>query len=175
MLEIDETFTTIWLSRSSEVRVKVRRLPHSPFGTIIKIVPKGDWGHLLTLTLISDDRYCSYFRLTPLQTRGTCSWWALLDGQTDRQTDWTQSAVSHRSTCSGWLHGQCRLWRWWCCRKAGTFVTVRCRRTPAADDRWRGCSLRGQLATTGAGPRQLPTGRRHLTNVIHRHNTRSHP
>jgi len=25
MLEVDETFTTIWLSRSSEVRVKVRR------------------------------------------------------------------------------------------------------------------------------------------------------
>jgi len=34
MLEIDETFTTIWLSRPSEVRVKVRRWPQSPLGTI---------------------------------------------------------------------------------------------------------------------------------------------
>jgi len=34
MLEVDETFTTIWLSRSSEVRVKVRRWPQSPIGTI---------------------------------------------------------------------------------------------------------------------------------------------
>jgi len=30
ILEVDETFTTIWLSRSSEVRVKVRRWPQSP-------------------------------------------------------------------------------------------------------------------------------------------------
>jgi len=34
MLEVDESFTTIWLSRSSEVRVKVRRWLQSPFGTI---------------------------------------------------------------------------------------------------------------------------------------------
>ena len=34
MLEVDETFMTIWLSRSSEVRVKVRRWPQSPLGTI---------------------------------------------------------------------------------------------------------------------------------------------
>jgi len=33
-VKVDETFTTIWLSRSSEVRVKVRRWPQSPFGTI---------------------------------------------------------------------------------------------------------------------------------------------
>jgi len=35
MLEVDETFATIWLSRSSEVRVKVRRWPQSHFGTIL--------------------------------------------------------------------------------------------------------------------------------------------
>jgi len=29
MLEVDETFTTIWLSRSSKVRIKVRRWPQS--------------------------------------------------------------------------------------------------------------------------------------------------
>jgi len=34
MLEVDETFMTIWLSRSSEVRVKVRRWPQSPIRTI---------------------------------------------------------------------------------------------------------------------------------------------
>jgi len=34
MLEVDETFTMIRLSRSSEVRVKVRRWPLSPIGTI---------------------------------------------------------------------------------------------------------------------------------------------
>ena len=34
MLEVDETFTTIRLSRSSEVRVKVRRWPQSNFGTM---------------------------------------------------------------------------------------------------------------------------------------------
>jgi len=34
ILEVDETFTTIWLLRSSEVRVKVRKWPQSPFGTI---------------------------------------------------------------------------------------------------------------------------------------------
>jgi len=33
-VKVDETFTTIWLSGSSEVRVKVRRWPQSPFGTI---------------------------------------------------------------------------------------------------------------------------------------------
>jgi len=32
ILEVDETFTTIWLSRSSEVRVKVRRWPQSLSG-----------------------------------------------------------------------------------------------------------------------------------------------
>jgi len=31
-LEVDITFTTIWLSRSSEVRIKVRRWPQSPIG-----------------------------------------------------------------------------------------------------------------------------------------------
>jgi len=35
MLEVDKTLTTIWLSRSSKVRVKVRRWPQSPFGTIL--------------------------------------------------------------------------------------------------------------------------------------------
>ena len=35
ILEVDETFTTKWLSRSSEVRVKVRRWPQSPIGTIL--------------------------------------------------------------------------------------------------------------------------------------------
>ena len=34
MLEVDETFTTIWLLRSSEVRVKVSRWPQSHIGTI---------------------------------------------------------------------------------------------------------------------------------------------
>jgi len=34
MLEVDETFTTIWLSKSSEVSVKVRRWPQSPVRTI---------------------------------------------------------------------------------------------------------------------------------------------
>jgi len=34
MLEVDKTFTTIWLSRSSEIRVKVRRWPQSPIRTI---------------------------------------------------------------------------------------------------------------------------------------------
>jgi len=34
MLEVDETFMMIWLPRSSEVRVKVRRWPQSPIGTI---------------------------------------------------------------------------------------------------------------------------------------------
>jgi len=37
MLEVDETSTTIWLSRSSEVRVKIRRWPQSPLMTIFVI------------------------------------------------------------------------------------------------------------------------------------------
>jgi len=37
MLEVDESFTTIWLSRLSEVRVKLRRWPQSPIGTIFLI------------------------------------------------------------------------------------------------------------------------------------------
>jgi len=37
MLEVDETFTTIWLSRSSEVRVTVRRWLQSPIGTIFHV------------------------------------------------------------------------------------------------------------------------------------------
>jgi len=36
MLEVDEIFTTIWLSGSSEVRVKVRRWPQSPIRTIFR-------------------------------------------------------------------------------------------------------------------------------------------
>ena len=36
-VRVDEKFTTIWLSRSSDVRVKVRRWPQSPIGTIIYI------------------------------------------------------------------------------------------------------------------------------------------
>jgi len=35
MLDVDETFMTIWLSRSSKFRVKVRRWPQSPIGTIL--------------------------------------------------------------------------------------------------------------------------------------------
>jgi len=35
MLEVDETFTMIWLSRSSEVRVKVRRWPQSLSGIFL--------------------------------------------------------------------------------------------------------------------------------------------
>jgi len=35
MLEVDETFTRIWLSRLSEVRIKVRIWPHSPFIAIL--------------------------------------------------------------------------------------------------------------------------------------------
>jgi len=38
MLEVDETFTTIWLSWSSEVRVKVRRWPHSLSGLFFSIL-----------------------------------------------------------------------------------------------------------------------------------------
>jgi len=38
MSEIDETFMTIWLSRSSEVRFKVRRWPQSPVGTIFSLL-----------------------------------------------------------------------------------------------------------------------------------------
>jgi len=37
MLDIDELLTTIRLWRSSEVRVKVRRWPRSPIGTIFCI------------------------------------------------------------------------------------------------------------------------------------------
>jgi len=59
--------------------------------------------------------------------------------------------AAHRSTCSDWLHGQCRLWRWWCCRTAETSATVPCRRIPAADDRWRDCSLLGRRAMKVAG------------------------
>jgi len=36
-VRVDETFTMIWLSRSSGVRVKVRRWPHSPIGTIFNV------------------------------------------------------------------------------------------------------------------------------------------
>jgi len=38
MLEVDETFMTIWLSRSSEVRVKVRRWPQSLLGLFFNLV-----------------------------------------------------------------------------------------------------------------------------------------
>jgi len=37
MLEVDETFTMIWLSRSSEVRVKVRRWPQSLSGLFFQL------------------------------------------------------------------------------------------------------------------------------------------
>jgi len=38
MLEVDETLMTIWLWRSSEVTVKVRRWPQSPIGTIFYLL-----------------------------------------------------------------------------------------------------------------------------------------
>jgi len=37
-VKVDETFTTIWLSRSSKVRVKVRRWLQSPLGTIFLVL-----------------------------------------------------------------------------------------------------------------------------------------
>jgi len=39
MLEVDETFTTIWLSRSYEIRVKVRRWPQSLLGLFLLFSP----------------------------------------------------------------------------------------------------------------------------------------
>jgi len=38
MLEVDKTFITVWLSRSSEVRVKVKRWPQSHIGTIFTVM-----------------------------------------------------------------------------------------------------------------------------------------
>jgi len=75
------------------------------------------------------------------------------------------ASASHRSTCSDWLHGQCRLWHWWCCQRGETFATIRCRRTPAADDRWRDCSLPDRLATKVAGLQQLSTVNKFHTPV----------
>jgi len=45
MLEVDETFTTIWLSRSSKVRVKVRRWPQSPIVTFFVYRTLTDYSH----------------------------------------------------------------------------------------------------------------------------------
>jgi len=43
MLEVDETFMMIWLSRSTKVWVKVMRWPQSPIGTIFWVlIPKSD-------------------------------------------------------------------------------------------------------------------------------------
>jgi len=39
MLEVDETFMTLWLSRSSEVRVKLRRWPQSLSGLLFLTLP----------------------------------------------------------------------------------------------------------------------------------------
>ena len=36
-VKVDETFTMIWLSRSSEVRVKVMRWPQSPLGLFLNV------------------------------------------------------------------------------------------------------------------------------------------
>jgi len=46
MLEVDQTFMTIWLTRSSEVRVKVRRWPQSPIGTVFVYYVQ-IWWHLV--------------------------------------------------------------------------------------------------------------------------------
>ena len=45
MLEVNETFTTIWHSRSSKVRVKVRRWLQSPIGTIF--VDRSNFGRVV--------------------------------------------------------------------------------------------------------------------------------
>jgi len=50
-VKIDETFMTIWLSRSSEVRVKVRRWPQFPIRTIFIHVA---YGHVSVLWWLCD-------------------------------------------------------------------------------------------------------------------------
>ena len=54
MLEVDKTFLTIWLSRSSEVRVKVRRWPQSPIGTILMVI-----FHIIIAWLVPSQSYSS--------------------------------------------------------------------------------------------------------------------
>jgi len=53
MLDVDETFTMIWLSRSSEIRVKVRRWPQSLVGTIFCIFGWLTLESTLSVTLYS--------------------------------------------------------------------------------------------------------------------------
>jgi len=57
MSEVDETFTTIWLSRSSKVRVKVRRWPQSLLGLFLCMLPVAWLGPPLMAL-----RYVVYFR-----------------------------------------------------------------------------------------------------------------
>ena len=62
-VKVDETFTMIWLSRSSEIRVKVRRWPQSPFGTIFLLGVKSgiyDWLVLLFVVVIVQRSTCHW-------------------------------------------------------------------------------------------------------------------
>ena len=107
MLEVEETFTTIWLSRSSEVRVKVRRWPQSPFGTIFQFSFKLFSFPILSLSNIHDAPYGHYvktWRHPQNQARVTCNMHKNLVRfgrvvfeickQTDRQT----SSHSHHNS-----------------------------------------------------------------------------
>jgi len=103
MLEVDETFTTIWLSRSSEVTAKVRRWPQSPFGTIfysrvftISLHIRLHVFHCLALT----GRHDSILRCSSILPAVT-SW---------------DSALSFRRFCSitqsSWRHVNSTIRRW---------------------------------------------------------------
>jgi len=63
MLEVDETFTTIWLSRTSEVRVKVRRWLQSPIGAIlpvaVHVAPNRSFWRLLAAVSSANQKSCS--------------------------------------------------------------------------------------------------------------------
>ena len=101
MLEVNETFTTIWLSRSSEVTVKVRRWPQSPIGTIF---------YSLFFSVLAKRLYeKSVPEMTCFVSSGTLSIYAI-----------SQSAKSHGYiTIRDWRWLQddgvswCHWWQWW--------------------------------------------------------------
>ena len=66
-VKVDETFAMIWLSRSSEVRVKVRRWPQSHIGTIFHIALSSAVVSCLALRIMSS------LLMIVIKTRNTCS------------------------------------------------------------------------------------------------------
>jgi len=102
MLEVDEAFKMIWLSRSSEVRVKVRRWPQSPFGTVFIS---------LSLSIRTMKNKDSWY---------TCVGWSVWPESVLWQNGWLDLDAIWDGEWGRSKDG-CIRWGWWASKEKGQF------------------------------------------------------